>query len=354
MANHKKRQKPKRKTPGTAPGSLIFTGEKKSEIVTMQLSEYNTEFLNITTPELNSLKPSDGTFTQWLDIRGLHDIEHIKEIGNIYELHQLALEDILNVHQRPKFDEFDTGILIVLKALSLDENRHLEYQQVSLFFNDNRLICFQELEDDLFFSIRERLNKPNSRIREKGIPYLVYALIDLVVDQYVELADQLNEQMDVLEDRVINDFNQELKVDILHIKNLLTHFRRASSPLREVLNKMSTYILDGENKLVHIYIRDLYDHLTQLLETLEDERERIAGINELYDSQIQHINNNIIKTLTIMSTIFIPITFVAGVYGMNFRIIPELDWRYGYLFAWVVMIAMIVGMIIYFKNKKWF
>jgi len=354
MAGHKKRQRPKRKTPGTAPGSLIFTGEQQLESIQMTYCEYSGEILEILTPTLETLKPAVSELTQWLDIRGLHDIEHLKEIGAYYSIHPLALEDILNVHQRPKFDEFENGILIIMKALSLDENKQLIHQQAGFFFNASILISFQELEDDLFLSVRERLNKPSSRIRVKGTTYLVYALMDLIIDQYVVLSDQMNDQIDLLEQEVINGFNKDLKIDILQIRGLLTDFRRAVGPLREVLNKMSAYVLDSEEKVLHIYIRDLYDHLTQLIESLEDSRERISGINELYNTQIQQINNNTIQTLTIISTIFIPITFVAGVYGMNFRIMPELEWEYGYLLVWILMACMITGMILYFKRKKWF
>jgi magnesium transporter len=345
------------KKAGMAPGTLEYTGNKHTEKSIVVRSIFDATNLEI--KENGHFHKNESAHQQlWLDVRGLSDTAFISNICDEYGIHTLAQEDILNVYQRPKFEELDGGSFIVFKAImaSGEESDHIqmESQQVSIYFDEKQVISFQENTDDLFFAIRERLKKDNSRMRTAGTLYMIYALLDLVVDQYVALYHRFDQKTEALEDQVDRFDDPDFKLNVHHLKQDLLQFRRAIFPLREVINRLIRNATDNllSDKLP--FLRDLHDHLIIVIEDVDECNERLRALHALYHIYLQQKTNLVVQTLTIISTIFIPITFVAGVYGMNFHNMPELTWPYGYWMAWGVMLLMAGGMIIYFKRKKWF
>jgi magnesium transporter len=345
------------KKTGIAPGTLEYTGNKHSEKSIIIRSVFDETSLDI---KENGHYQKNEIANQklWLDVRGLSDTAFISKICNEYGIHTLAQEDILNVYQRPKIEELDGGSFIVFKAIQAigDESEpiQMESQQVSIYFDENQVLSFQENVDDLFFAIRERLKKDNSRLRTGGTLYMIYALLDLIVDHYVALYHRFDQKTDALEEQVDGFDDPDFKLNVHHLKQDLLQFRRAIFPIREVISRLIRNATDNlvTDKLP--FLRDLHDHMIILIEDLDECNDRLKALHELYHIYLQQKTNLVVQTLTIISTIFIPITFVAGVYGMNFHNMPELEWRYGYWMVWGIMLLMVSVMIMYFKRKKWF
>ena len=354
MDKHEKKYKSK---VGLPPGSLVFTGDQKVENISVDVIKYNGEGVEEKTfPSIDSaLKMADDTDkVVWINVTGLHDLSVIEKFGEYYGLHKLTLEDILNVGQRPKFEEFDDYIYVVVKMLGLkSEGVAVESEQLSFILKGKTLISFQEKSGDVFEYIRKRLFAGKGNIRNRAGDYLLYALIDSIVDHYFLLIEKLGEELDQIEISLFENPGEDILERIHVIKKEMLQIRRSVYPLREVVARLerseSPLILSG----TRIFIRDVYDHSIHVIETLEILRDMASGMSDLYMSSLGNKMNNIMKVLTIIATIFIPLTFVAGVYGMNFENMPELEWEWGYYGILGFMLAIIIGMVYYFRVKKW-
>jgi magnesium transporter len=290
----------------------------------------------------------------WINIDGLHEVEVIEKIGTHFNIHPLTQEDIVNTGQRPKVENFEDYIYIVIKMLKFDETTgHIASEQVSLILGSHYLLSFQETEGDVFNSVRERIRKGRLHIRRSGTDYLAYALIDAVVDHYFLMLEKMGEKIEHYEEQLPLQPTPEILQAIYDLKRELVYFRKQVWPIREVLNtwqKAESSIIEEANK---VFIRDVYDHTIQVIDTIESFRDIITGVMDLYLSTVSNKMNEVMKVLTIMATIFIPLTFIAGIYGMNFKYMPELEWKWSYPVLWIVLIAIFLGMMFYFKRKKW-
>jgi magnesium transporter len=344
------------KKAGMSPGTLVHVGEQKIDRARISVMNYDQDRL-----EEKDLKRIEDSFVfkdtppvTWINIDGLHDIELIEKVGAHFGIHSLTLEDIVNTGQRPKVDDFEDYIYLVLKMLKYDETTgHIASEQVSLILGPHYLISFQEAEGDVFNFVRERIRKGRVRIRKSGPDYLAYALIDAVVDHYFLILEKIGEKIELFEDRVHAEPTPEILQNIHALKREIIYFRKQVWPIREVLNvwqKTESPLMQEAHK---VFISDVYDHTIQVIDTIESFRDIIAGMMDLYLSTVSNRMNEVMKVLTIMATIFIPLTFVAGIYGMNFKFMPELEWKWSYPVLWILLIGIFVSMLFYFKRKKW-
>jgi magnesium transporter len=290
----------------------------------------------------------------WINVDGLHDVDIIDRIGRHFGIHSLTLEDIMNTGHRPKVEDFDDYDYIVLKMLTYDEDQtHITAEQVSFILGPHYLISFQETEGDVFNFVRERIRKAKGRIRKSGCDYLVYALIDAIVDHYFLVLEKLGEKIELLEENLLGDTQTENLQSIHHLKREMIFFRKQVWPIREILSTLMKEEGSLIQETTQIFIRDLYDHTIQVMDTIESFRDVLSGLQDLYLSTLSNRMNEVMKVLTIMATIFIPLTFIAGIYGMNFEYMPELKWPWAYPVLWILLIAIFVSMIFWFKRKKW-
>lgn len=342
---------------GLPPGSMVFIGEQKTESVRVEVIDFNQTQLN----ELRDVAIDqcaelvrDLSTTTWIKVSGLHDIDLIKALGEGLGLHPLTLEDIVNTAQRPKIEEFPGYIYMVLKMIYYDlTTNQMEMEHLSLIIGENYVISFQEKKEDTFDPVRQRIRTAKGRIRSMKADYLAYALMDVVVDSYFLVVERIGDQIEDLEDRILADPNPDSLQELHRLKRNLLNIRKAVWPLREEIGSL----VKGESPLIRaetrIFLRDLYDHLIQIIDMVETLRDILSGIHDIYLSNISVRTNEIMKVLTIIATIFIPLTFIVGVYGMNFEYMPELKWKWGYFFVWGIMAAVASGMVVYFRKKKW-
>jgi magnesium transporter len=278
----------------------------------------------------------------------------IEEVGRFFKIHPLSLEDVLDTSQRPKFDEYDNGIFLIVRSLDFDEQElEVETEQVGIFIGEHFVVSFQERAEDIFAPIELRLASSSGKIRKRGSDYLAYALIDNVVDNYLIALEKIEKQVDLLEEVIMNNPESHTKGRIHELRLATLTMRKAVYPLREAINRFTDSDHAVKNEETDIFLRDLYDHTIQVMDMVETYRDMINGLYDLYLSEISFKMNNVMKVLTIISTIFIPLSFLAGVYGMNFQHMPELQWRYGYYVLWAIMIALAGGLMFYFWRKKW-
>jgi len=347
-----------RKKTGLPPGSVVFTGKKKVDKVLINYLEYNEDNIKEVNPEnhiIDTFHEPEDSLVQWYDIRGLHDVNIINKIGTTFKLHPLILEDIVDTQQRPKYEEYDEGIVVVLKALSFDSNAvKVRAEQVSIYLGTNFLLSFQEDETDLFQLIRDRVHAGKGRIRKKNADYLIYALLDSIMDNYYTVLDQIELIIENLESSILNDPGKNSKGEIHHLKQEMLVIRKTIAPLREAISRFSK----SEHELISdntkIFLRDLYDHNIQLLDTAETYRDMLNSLQDLYLSEISFKMNQVMQVLTLITSIFVPLSFLAGLYGMNFEYIPELTFKYGYFVLLIVMFIIGGSMLYYFKKEKWF
>lgn len=341
---------------GLPPGALIHVGEKKIEQIRISLIDYNeTQFeeRECDTIEDCFVYKEKSTIT-WINITGLHEVSIIEKLGKVYDIHPLVLEDILHTDQRPKMEDFEDYLFIILKMLSYDEGeQQIQTEQCSLILGPNFVITFQEKEGDVFDSIRERLRKQKGRLRREGPDYLAYALIDAIVDHYFIILEKIDETMEQLEEELTENPGPETMKMIHHLKRELIFLRKSVWPLREVVGSLEREELRLIQEKTTIFLRDVYDHTIQVIDTIETFRDMVSGMLDLYLSIISNRMNEVMKVLTIIATIFIPLTFIAGIYGMNFEFMPELRWHWSYPVVWIVMIVIGVLMLIYFRKKRW-
>lgn len=352
----KKRTTKYKKHIGQVPGAIIYTGEKTAQKLFIESFDYTETTINeqelTNIEDVFSYKSTEST--TWININGLNYIDEIEKIGNHYDLHPLILEDIVNTSQRPKIDEYEDYIFIILKMLYYDKDENIVSEQVSLVLGDNYVLTFQESEGDVFDTVRDRLRQAKGRIRNLGSDYLLYALIDAVVDHYYIVNETMGNKVEDLEDMLFEGVIKEnLNKQVLDLKKELLKVRRVIFPLREIISRVEK----SDHKLIKKktiqFYRDIYDHIIQLSDTIDIYREMIFSLMDMYMTSISNKMNEVMKVLTIMATIFIPLTFIAGIYGMNFDHMPELHYQYSYYILWAVMIIVFLGMLYYFKRKKW-
>jgi len=344
------------KTIGLAPGTLMHVGDKRTERVKITIIDYDEK--EFQEKEIRTIEESfhfrDTSTVTWINIDGIHEVEIIEKIGSHFGFHPLMLEDIVNTGQRPKLEDFEDYIFIVLKMLYFDEKAgEINAEQVSLIIGSNFVISFQEKEGDVFNHIRERIRSAKGRIRKTGADYLAYSLLDAIVDNYFLILEKSGERIGAMEEKVVaNPTPQTLQI-IHHLKRDIIFLRKSVWPLREVVNVLERSESKLIKKTTRIFLRDVYDHAIQVIDTIETYRDMVSGILDIYLSSVSNRMNEVMKVLTIIATIFIPLTFIAGIYGMNFQYMPELGWRFGYAMVWFVIGIVSFIMIAYFKRKKW-
>lgn len=290
----------------------------------------------------------------WINIDGIHQTDIIEQIGQSFKIHPLTLENIMNTAQRPKIEYFSNYIYIALKMIYWDNDKQeLSIEHISLILTDHTVISFQEKEGDVFNPVRQRIKNEAGKIRKSDSDYLLYSLLDSVVDQYFLVLEKVGDKLELLEDILIAHPSPDNQQTIHQIKRNLIFLRNAVWPLREVINKLEKDESDLVHKNTKLFLRDIYDHTIQIIETTETLRDMISGLLDIYLSSVSNRMNEVMKVLTIIATIFIPLTFVAGIYGMNFKHMPELSWKWGYPTILSVMFLIGLGMFFFFKKKKW-
>ncbi len=341
---------------GLPPGTLVHVGEKKTERVVVRVVFYDADEAEVR--ELDSLEEfrsleRDG-LKAWIDVQGLHDVALIEKIGQLFGLHMLLLEDVVDTNQRPKLEDYGTHTYVVIRYLKYDTSRGLVIsEQVSLALAGGLVLSFQEGAEDLFSHVRERLIAGKGKIRQMGADYLLYCLIDNIVDHYFLLLEHMGEELEELEEAILSSPAPQCVRQVHRLRREMLTVRKALFPLREVLGGL----LRGESALVgeavRPFLRDVYDHTVEIMDTLETYRDMAAALIDVYLSSVNNRLNEIMKFLTMISTIFIPLTFIAGIYGMNFEFMPELKWPWGYPASLGLMAMISAFMLWYFKRKGW-
>lgn len=345
------------KKAGLPPGTLVHIGEERTGEPKVTLIDYDeSHLLEKDLPSFEGLSAfMDRPSVTWVNVDGIQQVEILERIGNEFGLHPLVMEDILNTDQRPKVEEYDGYVYIVLKMLFCEEGCEDIYtEQVSLVLGRNFVLSFQEgIRGDVFEQVRGRIRNERGKARRMGADYLVYCLLDAVVDHYFHALERLGDQVEEIEDELVERPTIETLHDIHYMKRELLFLRKAVWPLREVLGRLERGEAVFFGDATRLYLRDVYDHTVQVIETLETFRDMVTGMLDIYLSSVSNRLNSVMKVLTVIATIFIPLTFIVGIYGMNFRYMPELEWRYGYALVWAVMIAIALSMVIVFKRKRW-
>jgi magnesium transporter len=346
--------KSRRHKRGVSPGTLVHIGEPRitESLVTLITFDQHSFAEQIVVPD--TCTPLKGEGVTWLNVDGVSQVDLLKRIGDCYGLHSLVMEDIVNTDQRPKKEDYGDYLFIVVKMLNADESGRVTSEQISLILGEGWLLTFQEgLDGDPFQPVRERLRAAKGRLRGQGADYLAYALMDAVIDQYFVVLERLAERVELLEEEVVSAPTRVTIRKIHRLKQEMILIRRSVWPLRELIGGLERRDCDlmGEGTL--IYLRDLYDHTVQIIDTVETSREMLSGMLDIYLSSEANRTNEVMKVLTVYATIFMPLTFIVGLYGMNFKNMPELGWEWGYPAVLVIMALLALGMMIYFRKKKW-
>lgn len=346
-------QKRSKKT-GLSPGTLIHIGEQRTEAVTITLFNYaGSRCDERLVEDINELHPTADETVTWVNIGGVHKVDVLEAIGKHFGLHPLLLEDIANTDQRPKLDDYETYFFLVMKMLTTSKRGDIEVEQVSFVLGRNYVLSFQENGSDVFHTVRDRLRGGKGRLRQNGSDYLLYALIDAVVDQYFAVLEMLGERIESLQERVIADPKPDILKDIHALKQQMLFVRRAVWPLREAINNLSRSECPFFHEPTKVFFRDVYDHVVQIVDTIETLREMVSASLDIYLSSVSYRLNAVMRVLTVITTIFMPLTFIAGIYGMNFEYMPELKWPWGYPMAVGIMGAVAAVMLIGFRRKNW-
>ena len=352
-----KKKKRAYKASNLPPGTMAYKGKKTSLKTVIDIINYS----NQTFTKLDCNDVEDGFHFEgneqvtWININGLNNIEDIEKLGTHYKLHPLTLEDIVNTSQRPKLEEFENYFFVVFKMLYFKDDDDLQYEHLSMVVGSDYVLTFQESDGDVFDDLRERIKAAKGRIRSQGADYLMYAILDAIVDNYFTVIEVIGDKIEDLEASIFESQtdNSTTPGQIQQLKQEVLKIRRSIFPLREVINRLEKSDNSIINEKSVSYIRDLYDHIIQVNEAIDLYREMVWSLMDMYMTIISNKMNEVMKVLTIIATIFIPLTFIAGVYGMNFDHMPELHYKYGYYVVWAVMIILFIGMMFYFKKKKW-
>jgi magnesium transporter len=344
-----------RKT-GLPPGSLVHIGLERAEKTRITVLDYDeTHVEEREIQSIEELAPYIGKpSVTWIDVVGIHEPKVIEQIGCQFHIHPLLMEDIMNTTQRPKIDDLGKYICLILKLITFDEKTmELQIEQLSLLFSDDFVLSFRETESGIFNTLRDRIRNSLGRIRKMGTDYLTYTLMDAVVDHYFVVMERMGEKIDSLENEVVANPKRETLRGVQQLRDEILLVRRSVWPLREVvslLEKAESPLVDKSSSL---FFRDVYEHTIQVMDTVDTYRDILSGMFDIYLSSISNRLNEVMKVLTIIATLFMPLTFLAGVYGMNFEHMPELKWQYGYFMLWGVMIVIALAMLVYFRKKKW-
>ncbi|TFG57761.1 MAG: magnesium/cobalt transporter CorA [Candidatus Aminicenantes bacterium] len=341
---------------GLSPGTLMHVGEKKTEKTRITVIDYDAaRFIEKEVAAVEDCFPFKDTATvTWINVDGVHDASIIEKLGARFDIHPLVLEDIMTTTQRPKTEDLGSAVFVVLRMIECDDKGlGLTTDQLSLILGPNFVISFQETPGDCLDPVRERIRNGKGRIRKLGPDYLAYALIDAVVDNYFFVLEKQGEKIDGLEEGLIAEPRREILHEIHLLKREMIELRKAVWPLREVVSRLDRLESPLIKKTTGVFLRDVYDHSVQVIDTVESFREILTSMVETYLSSVSNRMNEVMKVLTIIATIFIPITFLVGVYGMNFKFMPEIGWRWGYAFVWVVIIGSVLTMLAFFRRKKW-
>lgn len=336
---------------GMDPGTLVYIGEPKTDRVQIDLIHYNAEqvqeHLDITLDEIKNSVKSEGV--NWICVSGVHEAEVIRELGNLFNIHPLVLEDIMNTNGRPKFELENNCAFICGKMMEPNEKRGIKSEQFSIIISGNTLLFFQQDLGDTLDQLRERIRAGRGKIRLKGAEYLCYLILDNIVDNFIQYSHLLTREIDELELAVLNSPKSTVLNHIVRMKKRIINFKRSIDPLKEAISSMQNDISEENKK----YYRDLYDHIVLESENIAMYRETLINLLSLYHSQLGQKTNDTMRTLTVISSIFVPLTFIAGVYGMNFKNMPELEWHNGYFYALGLMAVVGIGMFIFSIRKKW-
>lgn len=344
---------PGKKT-GLPPGSLVYIGKQRSKPIKITVMQYNeSNCIEVVVENIADLKNYvNSTENTWINIDGIYDVSVIERVGSIFELDTLSLEDILNTHTRPKLHEYENYIFCVLKDLYVEDHQ-IFTEQLSFILKDRLLLTFQEEEGDVFDNVRNRIRTASTKIRSRGTDYLMYALIDTIVDNYFVITDWFDKELDLIEEKLYKKTDESQLAEIQKIHAIFNVLKRAVIPAREVI--FSFY--KSENNLIkkktHVFIHDLIDHIVHICESINQARDKSNGLMSIYISGTNQAMNKIMKTLTIISTVFMVLSLIAGIYGMNFKNMPELEWHYGYFTILAVMGIVSAGLLLFFKKKKW-
>ena len=336
----------------------MYFQEQKMEEVRVELIQFNEKEYLISAfsdiKEVINVIDASKNHTNWLNIEGIHEVELVEELCKHFGIHRLTGEDIVSVGQRPKLDEFDDYLHLVLKMVMLEGGAYMSFEQTTFILKDGLFITFQEKSGDVFDHVRRRLEEGKGQIRMRSADYLMYALVDAVVDHYFVILEEVGERLDELEVEMLDNPSEKILAKLHGIRREALQLRRSVYPLREVVSQLSKI----EKSLIHpetkLFLRDLYDHTIQAIETIEVFRDMASGMLDLYMNSISNKMNNVMKVLTIIATIFIPLTFITGIYGMNFEYMPERSFYWAYSVVMLFMFIIAVGMVIYFRRKKWF
>ncbi len=344
------------KKAGLPPGTPVHVGREREEAVSVTVIDYDQGRCEETAIEHvgECAAYKDRPSVTWINVDGVHEVGVIEELGRLFALHPLILEDVVNTAQRPKLEAYEDHIYVVIKMLTIgDGGAQVDAEQVSIIMRENVVISFQERPGDVFNPVRERIKSARGRIRRMGADYLLYSLIDAVVDNYFAICEDVGDRIEPLHDALISEPAPGTLGRVHELKNELLFLRRSVWPLREVVSGLERSELPIIAKPTRLYMRDVYDHTIQVIDTIETYRDMIGGMVDLYLSSVSNRMNEVMKVLTIIATLFIPLTFVAGIYGMNFEHMPELGWKYGYLAVLAVMALIVAAMLYYFRRRDW-
>jgi magnesium transporter len=348
--------KERSKKSGLPPGTLIHIGAKKTEEPKITLIDYDES--RVQEREIKAIEEcflfKEQPTVTWIDVDGLHQVDILQKLGDCYHFHPLVMEDILNTDQRPKMEDYGDYLYIVVRMLSIHgKGNRIESEQVSLILGSNFVLSFQENEGDVFDPIRDRIRSGKGRLRKMGADFLAYSLVDTVVDNYFIILEKLGERVELLEEELVANPKTQTLREIQSLKREMIFLRKAVWPLREVIAGLEREESTLIQKPTRLYLRDVYDHTIQVIDTIETLRDMLSGMLDIYLSSVSNKLNSVMKVLTIITTVFMPLTFLAGVYGMNFKHMPELRWRWSYPALWLIMIGIGVSMVVYFRKKKW-
>ncbi len=349
--------KSRSKKKGLPPGSLVHIGKHPKSPIQLSIIRYSSSECQIveksTLEECRALVPENTIL--WINVDGIYDPEIIRALGEHFRIHPLVLEDIANADQRPKMEDYGTYLYLVSKMLTYHpEKKTIQSEQVSFVLGSNWVLTFQEeKEGDVFEPVRERIKREKGFIRQMGADYLAYSLLDVIVDHYYNSLERIGDEVEGLEEKILDDPQSDHIATLHHLKREVVSIRRSVWPLREVLAGIDRVESDLIQNKTKTYFRDVYDHITQMIDSVETFKEMLSGLLDIYLSSISQKQNAVMKTLTVVSTIFLPLTFLVGVYGMNFEHMPELKWHYGYLLVWGAIAMIVTFMLVLFKRRKW-
>lgn len=353
MSNYIKSRSSKR---GLEPGSLIHIGDVKRESTKIAIYKYNEQSFELSEPDSihHHAFSESNDYVTWVNIEGLHDVKLLDSIGKHYKLHPLIIEDILNTDQRPKIEVYKEYIFISIKTIEYDKivNDFIIEQQ-SIVIGKNYVLSFGERDTDIFEPIISRLKSGVGRGRMLGADYMAYSLLDIIVDNYYSIIEGISDRIEAIEDETIERATSDTLKNIRRLRRQVLFLNKFVWPLREIMSTLERRESDLINESVEAYIRDLYDHVIQVLDTSETLRDILTSIIDIYISNSSNKMNEIMKVLTIISTVFMPLSFIVGVYGMNIANMPELHWKWMYPTLWAIMIFISIIMLVYFKKKKW-